>query len=105
MQSGNPIARISLVAIPAFLCGACTGGADLDIQQRIERVEHGIVPAVVARGEQTVTVSTDAIMDRFGVPGVSVAVINNGVIEWAKGYGVSEAGGADVNTETLFLAG
>jgi CubicO group peptidase (beta-lactamase class C family) len=39
------------------------------------------------------------------VPGVSVAVINNGKLEWAKGYGVVEAGGTTpVTPETLFQA-
>ena len=28
----------------------------------------------------------------YDVPGVSIAVINNGKIEWPKGYGVLEAG-------------
>jgi CubicO group peptidase (beta-lactamase class C family) len=44
-------------------------------------------------------------MDRYHVPGVSVAVINDGRLEWAKGYGVVAVGGAEVDTETLFLAG
>ncbi len=39
------------------------------------------------------------------VPGVSVAVINNGAIEWARGYGVAQAGSKRaVSTETLFQA-
>lgn len=46
------------------------------------------------------------LIDRMAyhkVPGVSIAVINNFQIEWAKGYGVLEAGGdRPVTTETLF---
>ncbi len=45
-------------------------------------------------------------MKHYNVPGVSVAVINNGKIEWAKGYGVREAGtNLPVTVETLFQAG
>jgi len=48
------------------------------------------------------------ILDRmkyYHVPGVSVAVIDNGKIDWAKGYGVKETGGNDpVSPETLFQA-
>ena len=44
-------------------------------------------------------------MQHFQVPGVSIAVINNGEIEWAKGYGVTEAGGTQaVMTDTVFQA-
>jgi CubicO group peptidase (beta-lactamase class C family) len=44
-------------------------------------------------------------MQRLGVPGVSLAVINDYAIEWAQGYGVREAGGnAPVDSETLFQA-
>jgi CubicO group peptidase (beta-lactamase class C family) len=39
------------------------------------------------------------------VPGVSIAVIHNGAIEWAQGFGVAQLGGAPVTTETLFQAG
>jgi CubicO group peptidase (beta-lactamase class C family) len=41
----------------------------------------------------------------FRVPGVSVAVVNDGRLEWAKGYGVARAGGdRAVDTATLFQA-
>jgi len=41
----------------------------------------------------------------YKTPGVSIAIINNGAIEWANGYGVREAGGSNpVTTETLFQA-
>jgi len=39
------------------------------------------------------------------VPGVSVAVLHGGVIEWSKGYGVTHADGAPVTADTLFQAG
>lgn len=45
-------------------------------------------------------------MKEFWVPGVSIAVIKGGSIEWARGYGVREAGKPEpVDTETLFQAG
>ena len=41
----------------------------------------------------------------YKVPGVSIAVINNGRLEWARGYGVLEAGSSQsVTTATLFQA-
>jgi CubicO group peptidase (beta-lactamase class C family) len=45
------------------------------------------------------------LMARFKVPGVSIAVIRDHQIHWAKGYGVADvATGAPVNTETMFQA-
>ena len=45
------------------------------------------------------------VMDRFRVPGVSVAVIRDFEIHWAKGYGVADVeNGAPVDADTLFQA-
>jgi CubicO group peptidase (beta-lactamase class C family) len=44
-------------------------------------------------------------MERHRVPGVSVAVIHDGVVDWAQGYGVKQAGGSEsVTLSTLFQA-
>lgn len=48
----------------------------------------------------------DDIMDLFKIPGLSVAVIDDFEIAWAKGYGVVESGGNEpVTPRTLFQAG
>jgi CubicO group peptidase (beta-lactamase class C family) len=45
------------------------------------------------------------VMERFHVPGVSVAVIKDFAIHWAKGYGVADVeSGAAVENNTLFQA-
>ena len=45
------------------------------------------------------------VMERFRVPGVSVAVIKDFAIHWAKGYGVADVEtGAAVENNTLFQA-
>jgi CubicO group peptidase (beta-lactamase class C family) len=42
-------------------------------------------------------------MEHYNIPGVSIAVINNFEIEWAKGYGVLAAGSDEpVTATTLF---
>lgn len=49
--------------------------------------------------------SLSARMAHYGVPGVSIAVINDDRIEWTKGYGVmSIESGAPVTQETYFEA-
>ncbi len=47
----------------------------------------------------------DELMERFNVPGVSVAVIRDFEIHWEKGYGIADVEtGAPVHTETMFQA-
>lgn len=74
------------------------------VAQRMVRVESGLMPAVIIK-DQVATMTLLDRMKHYKVPGVSVAVINDGKIEWAKGYGVTEAGGStQVTAETMFQA-
>src|SRR5579859_2717439 len=46
------------------------------------------------------------LMETYRIPGLSVAVVDNYQIVWAKGFGVTEYGGTTpVTTRTLFQAG
>jgi CubicO group peptidase (beta-lactamase class C family) len=72
----------------------------------IERVENGLMSAVCITGEPLEKKNLLAQMKELNVPGVSIAVINEGKIEWAKAYGVLSSAQEDlVNTDTLFQAG
>lgn len=83
------------------LLATASHAADLE---RIARVEAGLAPRVFAEGHP-IKWTLPERMAHHRVPGVSIAVINDGKIEWAKGYGTLEAGGAvPVNAETVFQA-
>ena len=79
-------------------------GADRDTV-RIARVERGLLPTVALRGRRDTAYSLVDRLRRYGVPGASVAVIDGGRVAWARAYGAIEAGGASVDTATLFQAG
>src|SRR5688572_931570 len=70
----------------------------------ISRIENGLLPPIVTKGRD----ASMKLADRMAfhkVPGVSIAVINEGKLEWAKGYGVLESGSAQaVTADTLFQA-
>ncbi len=67
-------------------------------QERIEGVQH---PS--RQGLDVLTI--EEVMERFGVPGVSVAVIRDFEVHWAKGYGIADVEtGMPVDDETLFQA-
>jgi CubicO group peptidase (beta-lactamase class C family) len=72
---------------------------------RIDAAENALKPALYEKGKPPAGMNILDRMKHYHVPGVSVAVINEGKIEWAKGYGVKENGGHDpVTPETLFQA-
>ena len=58
-----------------------------------QHIEDGLLTAIVIHGQPSPMKLTER-MTYYRVPGVSIAIINNGQIEWAKGYGVVEARGA-----------
>jgi CubicO group peptidase (beta-lactamase class C family) len=76
-----------------------------DLVERIRRVENGLLPPIIIKGEPAAAMEITRRMQFYKTPGVSIAVINNGSIEWARGYGFLEAGGnRPVTPETLFQA-
>jgi CubicO group peptidase (beta-lactamase class C family) len=75
------------------------------VQERIQRVENGLLYPQQIKDDPSAKMNLAERMKYYKVPGVSIAVINNGVIEWAKGYGVREYGtNFPVTVETLFQA-
>jgi CubicO group peptidase (beta-lactamase class C family) len=72
---------------------------------RIGRVESGLMPGQYVKGSPASRFTIAERLAHYKVPGVSVAVFENGELSWAKGYGVVEAGSsAAVTTSTLFQA-
>ena len=75
-----------------------------DLTARISRVEQGLLPSVVVKGDPALS-----ILDRmkfYKVPGLSVAVIKDFRVEWARAYGFKDLETKEpVTTETIFQAG
>ncbi len=71
----------------------------------IQQVENGLIPAIQIEGEPVVFYNIEERMKHYKVPGVSIAVIQNGRIQWAKGYGYASVEDArPVNINTMFQA-
>lgn len=76
------------------------------IEERIRQVENGLLPAIAIAGLPISKTTLDQQMKQYGVPAVSIAVINDGEIEWAKSYGVLEANtNRTAQISSLFQAG
>jgi CubicO group peptidase (beta-lactamase class C family) len=75
------------------------------LQERIARIENHLLPGIVVTGGPPQSMTIAGRMREYHKPGVSVAVINGGVIEWTRGYGVLDAGGTQpVTPRTRFQA-
>jgi CubicO group peptidase (beta-lactamase class C family) len=82
-----------------------SGAAGEALEARIRRIEQGLLPANVIAGEEPQRMSLLDRMRDLGVPGVSIAVINNYRIEWARAYGVRALGSDQpVDVRTMFQA-
>lgn len=91
-----------------LLLVASSGTRALAAQSPVERVEramHALMPQLQG-GQKGSPATIEQEMVRLHVPGISVAIVVDGKIAWARGYGVKEFGKpAPVDTTTLFLAG
>ena len=95
---------VCLVVVLA-LVNVLTIAASAQPDERQRSVEQNLLPAVVIEGRAMPRYTIYERMQRFGVPGASVAVFRDGQFDWAEGYGVLRAGGSDsVHTSTRFQA-
>lgn len=68
-------------------------------------IEHGLLGALRISGRPETRYSLADRMARYGVPGVSIAAIDDGEVAWAAAHGTTTAGGsAPVDVGTLFQA-
>ncbi len=82
-------------------CAQTTAGVRLGAQ-----LANGLRPAVRVVGERDTSFTLPERMRRYHVAGLSIAVIDNNEVVWARGFGTTESGGRGlVDTATLFLAG
>jgi len=87
----------------AVLLAAWSLGAQ--VEEKIRRVENGLLRATAIRGRPAQKYTIAERMKEHKVPGVSIAVVARGEIEWARGYGLAAApGGKAVDAGTLFQA-
>jgi len=79
---------------------------DKDSENRIERVINNLLPATSFDGRYASGKTLQERQAFYHTPGVSLAVINNYEIEWARGFGICEADTTrPITTSTIFQAG
>ncbi len=74
------------------------------VQQKIDQVEHNLIPFVPIKNFKPWNLYER--MKFYNVKGVSIAVIKNYKVDWAKGYGFADTlKKQKVTTKTMFSAG
>lgn len=98
--------RFFTLLVLSSLFSACSFEAETDLATEISTIENGLLTYVQLVGEPEVTYSIEERMDYFNVPGVSIAIIEDGAIKWAKGYGIANTADSSlVDVNTMFQAG
>lgn len=81
-------------------------GQQSTASQELAAIENGLLLPRTIAGTVPETYNLEERMRILNVPGVSIAVVRDGKIHFAKGYGMANTTtGTKVTTETLFQAG
>lgn len=79
---------------------------DQETLSEIKSIEEGLFKTIQIKGNPIEKFTIQERMALYKVPGVSIAVIKNGKLRWAKGYGYANTEtGTKVDANTLFQAG
>ncbi len=98
--------KIYFIIFSLGLISHCFSQSVDQIQSEIQTIENGLFKNIQIKGESIQEFNILERMDYYKVPGVSIAVVENGKIKWAKGYGYANTDtGTEVDVNTLFQAG
>ena len=96
----------TLILALAFPFASLAQNKGTDQQAHIQGIESQTFEVQFAANETPQQLSLAKLMELYRVPALSVAVIHNYKIAWAKAYGVTDAGSTTpASTKTLFQAG
>ena len=98
--------KIYFLIFSLSLISNCFAQKEGEIQAEIKAIENGLIKNIQIKGDSIQKFNIQDRMDYYKVPGISIAVVENGNIKWAKGYGFANTEtGTKVDSNTLFQAG
>lgn len=98
--------RLPNIALLALVTAVFLAGGPVQAQSPAEFMRMIEAGDPEAHPDSLAALPLDELMARLGVPGLSLAVIRDFEIHWAKGYGTADVeAGVPVTVETLFQAG
>jgi len=98
--------KICFILFSISLMSNCFAQLDDQILLEINAIENSLVKNIQIKGDSIQKFNILERMEYYKVPGVSIAIVENGKIKWAKGYGYANTEtGTKVDANTLFQAG
>lgn len=100
--------HLSSLFVAALLLCVTTLNAQTDnnLEARIKRIENGLMRNLQIEGEENPTYNINERLKELNIPGLSIAFVSNGKVEWARAYGMADRGeNRPMTTETMLLAG
>ncbi|MFY0629830.1 MAG: beta-lactamase family protein [Flavobacteriaceae bacterium] len=110
MRNRSSILLFSILCLFALTnCSNPTEQKSKLLNEKISRIENGLRSNLQIQYGDTISVqyyNIEKRMKELDIPGLSIAVLYEGKIEWAKGYGMADIfQNREVTTTTLFQAG
>ena len=103
-RAPRTLRRIAAIAFVAFACFPMPARAQ-STEARAERMAHSLALQPQS-GNTTLRYTIEQEMERLHVTGASVAIVVEGRVVWAKGFGTKQFGKPEpIDATTLFLAG
>ena len=102
-RSARVVAGFVVVILCRMACSQDHPG-EMNAKQRADAVERNLAPMYFLQGQPAIHADLLQRMAELHVPGVSIAAIHNGRVDWARGYGLAALGGPAVTPDTLFSA-
>ncbi|MFT6842632.1 MAG: CubicO group peptidase (beta-lactamase class C family) [Psychroserpens sp.] len=95
---------LTFIVILTFV--SCKNEKSIDISTDINTIENGLLPSIKIEGKSIKKYNILERMEHYNVPGVSIAIVENREVRWAKGYGMANTESKiEVNSNTIFQAG
>ena len=85
---------------------SCQQTPEIDQSANINTIENSLLKAIQVKGQEPELMNIYDRMEFHKVPGVSIAIVKDGKLAWAKGYGIANTNtGKEVDVNTMFQAG
>jgi CubicO group peptidase (beta-lactamase class C family) len=98
--------KFSLIIVSCLIIGSCVSPEEKKrTRELINKVENSLVQEVAIEGDSIPYFKIEERMKYHKVPGLSIALVDGGEIQWAKGYGtICSDTTKKVDENTMFQA-
>jgi len=98
-------AKRILLPLATLWCVACSSTKPVATKRSAAAIEQGLITAVIPENAPLEKHRIEQRMRFFNVPGVSIAVFEQGKLAWSKGYGLADVNQQQpITTNTRFQA-